>query len=64
MNITTLGASREVGRSAFLVEIEDKKILDGLSLTLNRGETAAIMGPNGAGKSTLASILAGKKNYK
>ena len=46
------------------VEIEDKKILDGLSLTLSRGETAAIMGPNGAGKSTLASILAGKKNYK
>ena len=45
-------------------EIEDKKILDGLSLTLNRGETAAIMGPNGAGKSTLASILAGKNNYK
>jgi len=38
--------------------------LDGLSLTLNRGETAAIMGPNGAGKSTLASILAGKNNYK
>ena len=55
----------------FLLEIEDlevenenKKILDGLSLTLNRGETAAIMGPNGAGKSTLASILAGKNNYK
>ena len=46
------------------VEIEDKKILDGISLTLNRGETAAIMGPNGAGKSTLASILAGKNNYK
>ena len=46
------------------VEIEDKKILDGLSLTLNRGETAALMGPNGAGKSTLASILAGKNNYK
>jgi len=46
------------------VEIEDKKILDGLSLTLNRGETAAIMGPNGAGKSTLASVLAGKNNYK
>ena len=46
------------------VEIEDKKILDGLSLTLSRGETAAIMGPNGAGKSTLASILAGKNNYK
>ena len=46
------------------VAIEDRKILDGLSLTLNRGETAAIMGPNGAGKSTLASILAGKNNYK
>ncbi|PPR29720.1 MAG: putative ATP-dependent transporter SufC [Alphaproteobacteria bacterium MarineAlpha9_Bin2] len=46
------------------VEIEERKILDGLSLTLNRGEIAALMGPNGAGKSTLASILAGKDNYK
>ena len=46
------------------VEIAERKILDGLSLTLNKGEIAALMGPNGAGKSTLESILAGKDNYK
>ena len=45
------------------VEVENKIILNGLSLTLHEGEMAAIMGPNGAGKSTLASILAGKEGY-
>ncbi len=30
---------------------EDKQILNGLNLTVNDGEVAAIMGPNGSGKS-------------
>ncbi len=34
------------------VSIGDKKILNGLSLTVSKGEVAAIMGPNGSGKST------------
>jgi Fe-S cluster assembly ATP-binding protein len=46
------------------VEIEGKKILDGLNLALNGGEVHAIMGPNGSGKSTLAYVLAGKAEYK
>jgi Fe-S cluster assembly ATP-binding protein len=46
------------------VSIEDKPILDNLSLTLNAGEVAAIMGPNGSGKSTLAYVLAGKSAYE
>ena len=46
------------------VEIEDKKILNGLTLTVDKGQVAAIMGPNGSGKSTLAYVLAGKENYK
>jgi Fe-S cluster assembly ATP-binding protein len=46
------------------VEVEDKKILNGLNLTIEKGQVAAIMGPNGSGKSTLAYVLAGKDNYK
>ncbi len=34
-------------------------ILDDASLTVNRGETAAVVGPSGAGKSTLLALLAG-----
>ncbi len=46
------------------VSIEDKLILDNLSLSVNAGEVAAIMGPNGSGKSTLAYVLAGKPAYE
>jgi len=46
------------------VQIEDKKILKGLNLTINKGEIHSIMGPNGSGKSTLAQVLAGKDSYE
>ena len=43
---------------------EDKQILNGLNLTVNDGEVAAIMGPNGSGKSTLSYVIAGKEDYE
>ena len=43
--------------------VDNKKILEGLNLSINMGEVHAIMGPNGSGKSTLANILAGKEGY-
>ncbi len=46
------------------VEIDGKKILNGLDLVVNKGKVHAIMGPNGSGKSTLAYVLAGKADYE
>jgi Fe-S cluster assembly ATP-binding protein len=47
------------------VDTEDgpKQILKGVTLTINDGETHAIMGPNGSGKSTLAYSVAGHPKY-
>ena len=46
------------------VSIEGKKILNGLNLSINKGEVHALMGPNGSGKSTLSYFLSGKEGYE
>ena len=45
------------------VDVEEKHILDQVSMTIGKGETHVLMGPNGAGKSTLGYALMGSPRY-
>lgn len=46
------------------VEVDEKKIIDGLDLTIPKNEIHVIMGPNGIGKSTICRTIMGDKRYK
>lgn len=41
-----------------------KKVVEGVSLTINSGEVHILMGPNGSGKSSLVNALFGHPKYE
>ncbi len=45
------------------IQIDDKPILSGLTVTVRGGEIHAVMGPNGTGKTSLAQTLMGHPRY-
>ncbi len=45
------------------VNAEEKQILKGINLTINKGEIHVIMGPNGSGKSTTANAILNNPVY-
>ena len=46
------------------VRVEDKEILKGLDLDVEKGRIHALMGPNGSGKSTLANAIMGHPAFE
>jgi Fe-S cluster assembly ATP-binding protein len=46
------------------VRVEDKEILKGLDLDVEKGKIHALMGPNGSGKSTLANAVMGHPGFE
>ncbi|MCR5153991.1 MAG: Fe-S cluster assembly ATPase SufC [Lachnospiraceae bacterium] len=46
------------------VSVQDKEILHGVDLKINKGEIHVLMGPNGTGKSTLGYTLIGNPKYE
>ena len=45
------------------VKAEDKEILNGIDLKINKGEIHVIMGPNGSGKTTTANAILNNPSY-
>src|ERR1700678_1889801 len=65
-DITTKPDSHQQGSAAAAVAVENlhksfglQKVLNGVSLTVNRGETLAVLGRSGTGKSVLLRIIIG-----
>jgi ABC-2 type transport system ATP-binding protein len=53
------GAQPAIAISGLVKRYDGRAVVDGLDLTVERGEIVAMLGPNGAGKTTTAEIIEG-----
>jgi ABC-2 type transport system ATP-binding protein len=58
---TATAAEPAIGVRDVRKRYAEQTALDGVDLTVNRGELLALLGPNGAGKTTLVEILEGHR---
>ena len=56
-------AEQVLNVTGLAARVEDKQLLHGVDLTINKGETHVLMGPNGTGKSTLGYAITGNPAY-
>lgn len=56
-------AALAVKEVAFSYSGSEKRVLDGVSFTIQPGERVALVGPNGAGKSTLIRLIVGLETH-
>lgn len=59
IDIASEKLTKALKASALTFEVEGKRLLDNVSLSVARGELLGIIGPNGAGKTTLLRMLSG-----
>lgn len=58
------GGSKLLQIEDLSVDIEGRRIIDGLHLIVEEGETHVLLGPNGSGKSSLLMTILGYPKYK
>ena len=57
VELSPLKGKMEFRNVSFCYPQSDRKVFDGLNLTLNAGQTVAVVGPNGSGKTTLVNLI-------
>ncbi|QYY33907.1 MULTISPECIES: ABC transporter ATP-binding protein [Cupriavidus] len=54
-----MGSSIAIGLADLSISFGALRVVDGVNLTIQRGERRLLLGPNGAGKTTLLNLVAG-----
>ena len=56
--VTINGLSQKIVFDNVRFKYQEQEVIKGISFTINKGETIALVGPSGGGKSTIANLIA------